>query len=59
VIARVAPFGWVTGFGGGNGNLDGSGTYRYINEYRIVLEIGLVASVFGAAQDLNHHETEE
>lgn len=59
MIAPVAPFGWVTGLGGGNGNLDGGGTHRYINEDGIVLEIGLVASVFGAAQDLNHHETEE
>jgi hypothetical protein len=38
---------------------EGSGTHRYIKEDGIVLEIGFVASVVGAAQDLNHHETEE
>jgi hypothetical protein len=42
----------------GNGNLDGGGAHRYINEDGIALEIGFMASAVGAAQDLNHYEIE-
>jgi hypothetical protein len=58
LITRAAYLGRVIVRGIGNGNLDGGGAHRYINEEGIALEIGFMASAVGAAQDLNHYEIE-